>query len=115
MHVLWGTGDRAETPPIHLTPALALRADAVRLVPYAIVASALTTEARCYVLFCQRHKNYWMRRTLMIWAAFPLVVAIIVAAFVLLKTFARQVPPGMQDIVIGSVCVGSLVLVACWL
>jgi hypothetical protein len=84
-------------------------------VPYVIVAAVLTEHVRCYTLFCPRHKNHWRRRTLIIWGAFVAMLALIAGSFALVGALSDQLSKATQNILFGSLCVGSVVLVLSWL
>jgi hypothetical protein len=85
------------------------------LVPYVIVAAALTEHVRCYTLFCPRHKNHWLVRTLIVWGAFVALLALIVGSFVAVALMERQLSGSMMGDLIGYLCIGSVVLLFCWL
>lgn len=83
--------------------------------PYVIVAAVLTQRVRCYTHFCPRHKNHWLVRGLIIWGAFLALVALIVVAFVVISLMGKQLGESTQGSLFGFLCVGSLVLMFCWL
>jgi hypothetical protein len=83
--------------------------------PYVVVAAVLTQRTRCYTLFCSRHKNYWRNRTLLIWGALPVILALIIGSLVLVFSFEDQLSKSLRDIVPGLLCIGSFALLFCWL
>ena len=82
---------------------------------YAIVAIILTEHIRCYTLFCERHKKYWLVRNLSIWVGLVVILALIFGGFALAASLSGQVSRSMEDILFGSMCIGSVVLLLCWL
>jgi hypothetical protein len=84
-------------------------------VPYAIVAAILTENVRCYTLFCPRHKNHWGFRTLLIWGGFVALLALCFGSFVLVGALSESLSKSTHDMLFGSLCLGSVVLVFCWL
>jgi hypothetical protein len=83
--------------------------------PYVIVAAVLTERVRCYTHFCPRHKNHWLMRALIIWGAFPVLIALIAGGFVLVASMENVVSKSMEGGLVGTMCIGSLVLVLLWL
>ena len=84
-------------------------------IPYAVVAAILTEHVRCYTLFCARHKHYWRNRTLAIWGTFVALLALIVGSFAIVGSMSEQFSRSTQDILFGALCIGSPVLLLCWL
>jgi hypothetical protein len=82
---------------------------------YAIVAAILTEHIRCYTLFCPRHKNYWLVRNLYVWGSLVLILILLIGGFILAGSLSSQVSPSTQDILFGSCCIGSVVLLLGWL
>ena len=85
------------------------------LIPYAIVASILTERILCYTLFCPRHKNYYFVRNLIVWSALVVVLLLIAGAFILALSLSNYVSKSTQGILAGSCCLGTVVLLLCWL
>lgn len=85
------------------------------LIPYAIVAIILTEHIRCYTLFCPRHKNYFRVRNLFVWGSLLGILVFIVGGFFLAGLLAGRVDKSSQDIVFGSLCFGTVLLLFCWL
>jgi hypothetical protein len=83
--------------------------------PYVIVAAILTQRTRCYTHFCRRHKNHWVYRALIIWGAFPVLLALIVSGWVLVASLENVGGKGMVDRLVGTMCVGDIVLMLLWL
>jgi hypothetical protein len=84
-------------------------------IPYVIVAAVLTEHVRCYTLFCARHKNHWRIRTLIIWGAFVALLVLIVGSFAIVGSMSEQFSKSVQDNLFGLLCIGSPVLLVCWL
>lgn len=83
--------------------------------PYVIVAAVLTENVRCYTLFCARHKNHWLFRTLVIWGTFVALLAFLAGSFVLMESLTGSMSKSMQDTLFGSLCIATPVLFLCWL
>jgi hypothetical protein len=81
--------------------------------PYVIVAAILTRRARCYTHFCPKHKNHWLVRALFIWGAFVAMLVGIGTAFAVLAAIAGKSLEGTRTGF--SLCLGSYVLILCWL
>jgi hypothetical protein len=82
---------------------------------YRNVADKNTRYIRCYTLFCTRHRNYFLIHSLIIWGALVLILPLIVGGFFLTILLVGQIDEPFQDIVLGSFCIGSVVLVLGWL
>lgn len=82
--------------------------------PYILVAAILTKHIRCYTLFCPRHKNHWLVRTLIVWGSFVLILALTLSGIALVSSLNGTVSQSTQSIFFGSLCIGSVVLVLCW-
>ncbi len=83
--------------------------------PYFLVAAILTVRVRCYTLFCERHKNHWRVRTLMIWAAFVAILVFLFGGIVLVGMLSERLSQSAQDRLFGSVCIASPMLLLLWL
>lgn len=83
--------------------------------PYVIVAAILTEHIHCYTLFCPQHKNHWLVRNLIVWGSLVVILIVLVGGFVIAGSLSRQVSRSTEDILFGSLCVGSVVLLLCWL
>ena len=83
--------------------------------PYVIVAAILTENVRCYTLFCPRHKNHWLLRTLVIWGAFVVLLVLLIGSFVLVGSMFGPGSKSMQDKLFGILCIATPVLLLCWL
>ncbi len=83
--------------------------------PYVIVAAILTEHVRCYTLFCPRHKNHWLYRTLIVWGAFVALLALLAASFALVGSMSGQINKSTQDFLLGSLCIATPALLFCWL
>ena len=82
---------------------------------YAIVAAILTENIRCYTLFCTRHKNYWLVRNLIVWGSLLVILLLLVGGFVLAGSLSGHVSRSTEDVVFGSLCIGSVLLLLGWL
>src|SRR5260370_38102410 len=82
--------------------------------PYVIVAAVLTERVRCYTHFCSRHKNHWLVRTLIIWCAFPVLLALIAGGFVLVYSLENVVDKSTEGRLAGMLFVGSPGLMFLW-
>jgi hypothetical protein len=85
------------------------------LLPYVIAAAILTEHIRCYTLFCPRHKNYWLVRNLKVWGAFLVILPLIIGGFVLVGSLNGQFSQATQDILVGSMCIVTVLLLLGWL
>jgi hypothetical protein len=83
--------------------------------PYVIVAAILTENVRCYTLFCARHKNHWLLRTLIIWGAFIVLLAFLAGSFALVGSMSGPASKSTQDTLFGLLCIAMPVLLLCWL
>jgi hypothetical protein len=83
--------------------------------PYVVVAAVLTERVRCCTQFCPRHKNHWLVRTLIIWGTFVALLALIVGSVVVVGSMEGKMSRSAHDALIGMVCIGSPVLLFCWL
>lgn len=84
-------------------------------VPYAIVAIILTEHIRCYTLFCPRHKDYFLIRSLFVWGALLLILAFIVGGLILAGSMSGRGRGTAGDFLFGFWCIGTVVLLLCWL
>jgi hypothetical protein len=84
-------------------------------VPYVVVAAVLTERVRCYTHFCPRHKNHWLVRALLIWGSFVALLALIVCGFAVVGSLQGRLSRPAHDALFGMACVGSPVLLFCWL
>lgn len=82
--------------------------------PYVVVAAILTENIRCYTLFCPRHKNHWFVRNLIVWGAFAAILVLILGGVFLVGSLSGTVSRSTENILFGSLCVGSFVLMLCW-
>ncbi|HZV06269.1 MAG TPA: hypothetical protein VE999_14415 [Gemmataceae bacterium] len=82
---------------------------------YLIVSILLTEDIRCYTLFCPRHKNYFLVRSLFVWGSLVVVLALIVGGFVLAFLLSGQVDKSKESTLFGSLCIGTVVLFMGWL
>jgi hypothetical protein len=82
--------------------------------PYVIVAAILTEHVRCYTLFCARHKKHWLVRTLIIWGSFVALLAFIASTVILVGIFSEHISKSAKDTLVGSQCIGIVVLIFCW-
>jgi hypothetical protein len=83
--------------------------------PYVIVAAILTQRVRCYTHFCPRHKSHWLFCGLIIWGAFPVLLALIASGWVVVFSMEKVVSKSMVDGLAGTMCVGEIVLILLWL
>lgn len=83
-------------------------------IPYVIVAAILTERVRCHTFFCPRHKNYYRFRTLIVWGVLVVRLAFIFGGFVIAGSIADR-SGKTQDILFGSLCIVSPILLFCWL
>ncbi|HEY7330392.1 MAG TPA: hypothetical protein VH592_22320 [Gemmataceae bacterium] len=84
-------------------------------IPYVIVAAILTEHIRCYTLFCPRHKNYYRSRNLIVWGALVLVLFLIIGGLILAFSLSSHVSESTQELLAGSTCLGSVLLLLLWL
>jgi hypothetical protein len=82
---------------------------------YAIVAAALTQNVRCLTFFCDRHKNHWRARTLLIWGTLVVLAAVFGGGFALAGALSSHFSKLAQDWVFGSLGVAAAMLLVCWL
>ncbi len=82
---------------------------------YRKVADKNTRYIRCYTLFCARHRNYFFVRSLIIWGALIVILLVLVGGFFLAIWLVGQDDTSSLDIVFGSFCIGSVVLLLGWL
>lgn len=82
---------------------------------YAIVAAILTEHIRCYTIFCPRHQNYFRTRNLFIWGALVVILMLLVGGFVLAGVLGGHVSESTQNLLFGSYCIGTVVLLLGWL
>jgi hypothetical protein len=80
-----------------------------------IVAAILTVRVRCYTLFCERHKNHWRFRTLIIWGAFVAILVFLFGGIALVGLLSERLSESTQDRLFGSVCIASPMLLLFWL
>jgi len=85
----------------------------VGLLPYVIVALALTKRMRVRVPLCQQHRYHWASRTWLILGGFVFLLALGVGLIALLAALERR--PGAADNVGGMLCLGLGVLGLVWL
>jgi hypothetical protein len=82
--------------------------------PYVIVAAILTHRVRCFTHFCPRHKNHWLIRSLIIWGALAVLLILAVVTFAVLISMEKQMGEKTAGNLAGFVCLGTLVLMFCW-
>ncbi len=82
---------------------------------YRAVADKHTRYILCYTLFCARHKNYWRSRNLFIWGSLAGILVFIFGFFIIGGLLSPRISQSMENIVFGSFCIGSVVLLLCWL
>lgn len=86
------------------------------LIPYLILAAILTETALCYTQFCNRHKNHWRNRSLLIWGAFVLLMPTCLGSLFLINVVQRlDLEQPQESFVIFSILIGQWVLILCWL
>jgi hypothetical protein len=79
------------------------------LIPFAIVAMILTKRCRVEVPLCDRHKNHWlMRQVLVICTLFALLA-------IVFGTFIATVDNKGNDSLLGYVCGGWVILMIGWI
>jgi hypothetical protein len=83
--------------------------------PYVVVAAILTENVRCYTLFCPRHKNHWLLRTLVIWGAFVALLVLLIGSFALVGSMSGPGSKSTQDKLFGILCLATPMLLLCWL
>lgn len=74
-----------------------------------------TRYTRCYTLFCSRHKNYWLIRSLTIWIALAVILVLIAGGFFLSLLLTDLVDESSWGLIFGSYCIGTFVILFCWL
>jgi hypothetical protein len=84
-------------------------------IPYVIVAAILTEHIRCYTLFCPRHKNYFLVRNLIVWGSLAVILVLIFGGFFIAGSLSKGASRSTEDILFGSLCIGSVVLLLGWL
>src|SRR5262249_10553465 len=82
---------------------------------YLIVSILLTEDIRCYTLFCPRHKNYFLVRSLFVWGSLIVVLALSVGGFVLTFSLSQYVDKSKENTLGGSFCIGTVLLFVGWL
>jgi hypothetical protein len=82
---------------------------------YLIVSILLTEDIRCYTLFCPRHKNYFLIRSLFVWCSLIVVLALIVGGFFLVLWLSGQDDHSAENYLFGSFCIGTVALFMGWL
>ena len=81
---------------------------------YAIVAAILTEHIRCYTLFCPRTQELLaLSQPFHLGFANRLLV-LLVGGFVLAGSLSGKVSRSTEDVLFGSLCIGSVVLLLCW-
>ncbi len=83
--------------------------------PYAIVAALLTERVRCYTHFCDRHRRYWLRRTLISWACFAGLVVFSLGSLVLTVLLREHISEATQRLIAGWLCPVTIALGLLWL
>jgi hypothetical protein len=82
---------------------------------YSKVAEKNTRYILCYTILCVRHKNYWRIRTLAIWGSLSAILVFIFGFFIIGGLLSPQISRSMENVVFGSFCIGSVVLLLGWL
>lgn len=74
-----------------------------------------TRYIHCYIIFCPRHKNYWFVRSLNVWVSLVVILVLVFGGFVLAAWLSGQVSRSTEDLLFGSMCIASPVLLLGWL
>lgn len=82
---------------------------------YGRVADKNTRYTLCYTLFCARHKNYWRSRNLFVWGSLIGILLFIFSFFIIGGLLSPRLSPSLENIVFGTFCIGSVVLLLAWL
>ena len=87
----------------------------IGLLPYVIVAIALTKRARVVIPLCDQHKRHWLVNGLIVWGSFAAVVVLVIGLFFLTVLLEEANPRRQHPDLSGYACVGTLGLLFAWL